>query len=175
MNILEFDLKIHIIPSPNLESYCNTDALIASSWKYVYIDKDRYLDRSGAYDKRINFSVTHEIGHLVLHKGFYSKLEITNVKDFYKFFEEIPEPEYKRLEFQANMFAGKLLVPADELKKEIEKISKKIIQKKLASENFGEALSNKFDVSGKVIAIRVLSENITIPDEIRSYFEQTIE
>lgn len=172
MDIVQFDLGISIIPVFGLESKCNTYSLITSSWEYIYVDNERYLDRFQAYDKKINFSVAHEIGHYVLHSDTYNKLGIEGVDDFYKYFEGMSEGTYKRLELQANMFAGKLLVPADILQKEINNCYEEIKNGQIDVQNFGEQLSDKFQVSSDVIVRRVVIENLKIPDQVRNYFNQ---
>jgi len=86
--IIDLRLKIDIIPIPNLQKLCDTDALIASSWKSVYIDKYRYLD--DRYQNRLRFSLAHEIGHFVLHKNIYESLSIKSFSDFYNLIKDIP-------------------------------------------------------------------------------------
>jgi len=66
--IIDVNLEINIIPLPDLEKLCNTDALITSDWKSLYIDKDLFEDERR--QNRLRFSLAHEIGHLVLHKIF---------------------------------------------------------------------------------------------------------
>lgn len=167
IDILEFDLGIKIIPSPGLESRCNTDAFITRSWENILVDQ-RKLDNE-AYDKRLNFSLAHELGHYILHKDLYELLEIEDIEDFYKIIE-CPSGIYKRIEAQANMFAGRLLVPAEELKIEINKLTDKIKQGIIEVENFGNFLSDKFMASKDAIIIRIMQENISIDEEIKKYF-----
>jgi len=111
--ILDVKLEINIIPSPGLYSICNTDALIASNWKSLYIDKDKYLDER--QHSRLRFSLAHEIGHFILHEEIYQSFSIKNARAFYEFFDKIPPEQYGYLEAQANKFANYLLLPREKL------------------------------------------------------------
>lgn len=50
-SIIELKLKMDIIPVIRLQKECDTDALIASNWRSIYVDKDRYL--SECYQEQI--------------------------------------------------------------------------------------------------------------------------
>lgn len=121
--IIDVKLKIEIILIENLESLCDTDALITSNWQSIYIDQKAYLD--DRYQNRLRFSLGHEIGHFVLHKNIYSSFNIQTISDFYKFLGEIPKEQYGYLEIQANKFANYLLVPREKLNIERNKLLKK--------------------------------------------------
>jgi Zn-dependent peptidase ImmA (M78 family) len=126
--IIEFKLKIDIVPTPMMMDRCGADALIASNWQILYIDLEKYMDDN---QNRLRFSLGHEIGHFILHKNIYSSFNIQTVNDFYKFFEEIPKEQYGYLETQANNFANYLLVPRERLvleKKKIFKENKELIE-----------------------------------------------
>jgi len=125
--IIDVNLEINIIPLPDLEKLCNTDALITSDWKSLYIDKDLFEDERR--QNRLRFSLAHEIGHLVLHKNFYAILEINSFEDFYKFINSVSAEQYRYLEIQANKFAGHILVPRNLLNNELNKELKRAGQK----------------------------------------------
>ena len=59
--------------------------------------------RSSVVERTI-FSAAHELGHLVLHPQLFSEDS-----------EEVADDDAKRFEREANSFAGKFLVPSDEL------------------------------------------------------------
>lgn len=42
--IIDLKLKLDIIPIHNLKDYCDTDALITSSWDSIYVDHKSFLD-----------------------------------------------------------------------------------------------------------------------------------
>lgn len=123
--IIDVKLKIEIILIENLESLCDTDALITSNWQSIYIDQKAYSD--DRYQNRLRFSLGHEVGHFVLHRNIYSSFNIQTISDFYKFLEEIPREQYGYLETQANKFANYLLVPRKRLSIEKNRLLKKYI------------------------------------------------
>lgn len=133
--IIEFKMGIEIIPTENLQSFCNTDALIASDWQSIYIDLKSYMD--DRYQNRLRFSLGHEIGHFALHKTIYSYLGIKTIEDFYRFIDQIPKKQYDYLETQANNFASYLLVPREKLLKEKNKLL----------ESYKEIDFSKYDLS----------------------------
>ncbi|MFA7385359.1 MAG: ImmA/IrrE family metallo-endopeptidase [Candidatus Paceibacterota bacterium] len=119
-DIIDITLKINVIPVPNLIKFCDTDALIASNWKSIYVDKNKYLDER--YTNRLRFSFAHEIGHFVLHKEIYKSFSIKSFEDFYKLIDQIPQEQYGYIETQANKFANYLLIPRDILSLERNKL-----------------------------------------------------
>lgn len=110
-NILEDKLKISIIPVPGLRQQISFDSFISSDWKNVYVDNESYM--SDNYYRRIRFSLAHELGHFFLHKKLFESLEIKSLKDYYRFYNEVPNDQYRFLEDQANKFAGYLLIPRE--------------------------------------------------------------
>jgi len=154
--IIEFELDIEIIPIPMLSTNCDTDALITSSWKSIYVDNDKYLDDK--YQNRLRFSFAHEIGHFVLHKNIYKSFLIKSYEDFYNFINNIPGREYGYLETQANKFANHLLIPRNILEKEKIKILKedpifKNIEQKTLNSYIAGPISSIFGVSTQSVEI----------------------
>lgn len=88
-------LGIGIVPVLKLAEVFRVDAFIAADFKTIYVDSDEFEKESYRY----KFSVAHELGHFVLHRKYVDALGDLN----------------GYAEFQANYFAGCLLVPEDEL------------------------------------------------------------
>ncbi len=157
--IIDVRLEINIVPILNLEEICNTDTLITSDWKSLYIDDDLFNDERR--QNRLRFSLAHEIGHYILHQEFYSSLRINSFEDFYSFIDSIQADQYGYIEAQANKFAGHLLVPRDILvgkfKKELEKVSKYNFDKALLRSYIANPLSREFGISQESMEI-VLGE-----------------
>jgi len=122
--IIEFKIGLDIIPLPNLEKLCNTDAFISSDWESIYVDNDKYMD--DRYQNRLRFSLAHEIGHFVLHSNIYNQFKISSIEEFYRFVENMPADQYGYLETQCNKFAGFLLVPRNQLTSELDKLLKNL-------------------------------------------------
>lgn len=93
--------------------------------------------------------------------------------DFYWFVNTVPEKEYSNFEWQANEFAGRLLVPFSELKNEFDKAIKIIEENKLGQylesdpdavlSRISPALCKPFGVSTVVIETRVKREGLWPP------------
>ena len=86
----------------------------------------------------------------------------------------MPENEYRSFEWQANEFAGRLLVPYPELEAEVKKVSKILKKKNLISflevdpdavlSGISPTLCKPFGVSTDVIEKRVKRERLWPPD-----------
>ena len=164
-HILEVELKISIVPVPGLKNQISFDSFISSDWENVYVDNDSYM--SDKYYRRIRFSLAHELGHLVLHKELFESLEIKLLEDYYHFYNQVPNDQYRFLEDQANKFAGYLLIPYEIMEKHRDKLlieyRKKLIGTDL--ENIDVDLSGYivgdmidiFDVSSQAMEIGLKS------------------
>ena len=73
------------------------------------------------FANRMRFSFGHELGHFFLHKDLYMRFGIDSPERWKDFISNVPESEYRNFEWQANEFAGGLLVPYLELQTEMEK------------------------------------------------------
>lgn len=94
----------------------------------MLVNRRRITDR---LHKRLNFSFAHELGHIMLgHAGFYRNL---------------PESEIQFCEEEADEFAGRFLVPDQELLDNLFPFERTCCKR----------LSNYFHVSEAVISIRI--------------------
>ncbi len=161
--ILEHDLRISITAVPGLEKISNTSAFITSDWKQLYIDQDQFMDER--YDYRTNFSVAHEIGHLVLHRGTYELLGIDSIAAMYKFIDQCPGFEWYRLEDQAHAFAGRVLVPKNELVESLRLQARRVQGGEIPPQHVLKSVGKMFQVSEDVIKRRIGFEKISIDPE----------
>ncbi len=148
--IVSIKLRMDVIPISGLKDDFDIDAFITSDWSGVYIDlksltNDRLINR-------LRFSLAHEIGHYVLHKEIYESFGIILAADFYQYHELLPQEEYSKLEIQAFIFAGYLLVPREILEKEKELAMKKVkdinqFDKDTLQAYLASYLSRKFGIS----------------------------
>jgi Zn-dependent peptidase ImmA (M78 family) len=69
----------------------------------------------------LNFTIAHEIGHFILHKEIYEnsaeKIALLHKREIKNY-----EKALKRIEYQANLFAGELLMPKTLFKEEWRKL-----------------------------------------------------
>ena len=118
MAFVEFDLNLDIVPMSGLRQDADIDALLLDDWQTIIVDQGYYLD--DRYQNRIRFSVAHELGHFVMHKEAFDQIPRASAEEWLAFVRDMPEREYSFLESHAYEFAGRLLVPPNQLKQELE-------------------------------------------------------
>jgi len=118
---------------------------------------------------RLRSTLAHEVGHFVLHKEQIQQCKFRTPEDWIHFREDFLEDDLDWFEFQAYEFAGRLLVPKEELEKQIKSCSDKIKYfKKYFPEgpDLVEAVSRvicgHFGVSDQVIGKRIAKEKIRL-------------
>ena len=110
-----------------------------------------------------------------MHSDLFRKVRIENVQDWMGFWNAISEKSRVYLEWQANSFAGLVLVPREHLESEIRSclptFSARVMSAKSAQiseesieEQLRKALSSeicrRFDVSPEVIKLRIELEQL---------------
>lgn len=167
--IVELDLKITPWPKKGLIQKIDVDGFLTKDLKYIFIDEDIYYDLR--YENRLRFTFAHEIGHLVLHKKEIQDCEFRTEEDWIRFREEMSEDDLLWFEQQAYEFAGRLLVPVNILRNELnnnkDKIKSFFEVYNSNSEDFliqaiSRVICDKFCVSERVIFRRIKSEKINI-------------
>ena len=171
--IIESNLNMYVIPELNIHEYAKIDAYLRSDFKGIVVDEKQYMDDRDRYKSRLRFSFAHEVGHYILHQYVYSQLKFDSPKDLFNFIMNVPEGEYNDFEWQANEFAGRLLVPREALITEIEKIRTLLKDHSLLDmlqtesdrvlERVSPFLCKPFGVSEKVIEMRVQREGLWPP------------
>ena len=138
-------------------------------------------------NKRRNYTIAHEIGHIVLHSSFFDIIDKAYEYDDDNVSPIVSEEVYKRMEVQANLFASYLLIPEKKLFVYFNKILKDLnIHKKhlyLDSQpcNINDVnhallkLSEHFNISKEAVKYRLKNEKLLIiennePQRIRSMF-----
>lgn len=102
-----------------------------------------FVNNSTTKNRQI-FTLFHELAHLIL-KGNHIDLSDRN------YIDDLPN-NTKKIEIICNKFAGDFLVPSSVLAS--------IIKDSTISEKYIEQLSDKFSVSGEVIARKLLDKNL---------------
>lgn len=156
--IIEQKMNISLYAVPDIKLLLGIDAFISSDFTQITIDKDCFT----RYPERTRFSIAHEIGHLILHKGWYEKYGPKNLEDFLDSHDRMDNQIYKYIEIQAQTFAGLVLVPKDllfnELKKRLGRIPSHESPEILAP--VVQDLPDIFQVSDAVILRRLQKEKI---------------
>lgn len=170
--IVEFRLRLNIEPMKYLLATVDIDAYLKRDLSGIVVDYDCYMNDKFA--NRMRFSFAHELGHFFLHKELYIKFGITSPEDWKDFILNVPENEYRSFEWQANEFAGRLLVPYPELKSEVGKVGKILKENNLLPfleidpdavlSRISPMLCKPFGVSTEVVERRVKREGFWPPD-----------
>jgi Zn-dependent peptidase ImmA (M78 family) len=106
--IVDFDFGIDIVPIPGMHRSYDIDSMLSKDLQQICVDTAVFENFPGRY----RFSLAHEVGHRQLHADFYSQLAFRDIADWKNAVSsEISEKDYGKLEFQANTFAGLILVP----------------------------------------------------------------
>lgn len=157
--IIELDLKIKLTSLRGLKANFDIDAFLNSACNEVFIDNKVFLD----YEERARFTLAHELGHKILHEEIYCQEQFDTADQFIKFQESMSEKSYGWLEYQANVFAGCLLVPTENLRIEVAKAIKE--KEKINKEEefiipYLEQLPTLFNVSFPVLIQRIKKEGL---------------
>jgi hypothetical protein len=103
--LVEYHLDIQIKPVPGLKERHGIDG---------YFDRRRIAVDEAAWKgntNRYRFTLAHELGHRVLHPELLASATYRTVEGFLRFRNSLPETELRRYEWQANWFAGNILLP----------------------------------------------------------------
>ena len=159
------------------------DAYLRFDLSGIVVDHKCYMEER--FQNRLRFSFAHEVGHFVLHKGIYDRLNISTPQEWKDLVLNESNQEYRSFEWQANEFAGRLLVPQQELVREIEEVHE-VIEKtgmlQYLKDDPGAVLSRvsprlcrPFGVSEIVVETRVQREKLWPPDQKASQTGRTSE
>jgi Zn-dependent peptidase ImmA (M78 family) len=157
-----------IIPTDALQEF---EAFLNVGNTAIFVNGRKYDNPS--YSKRVRFSIAHELGHAILHADFLQRYAITSIDEYMEFIHSLKDEDYSAMEYQANEFAGRLLVPKDPFIREMGK-SHQLIRdhglSHLIKENPGQLLasiavkiSRVFDISEQVIQLRAEREGLWPP------------
>jgi hypothetical protein len=158
--IAEWDFEKEIIPLPGVKDTISVDAFLTSDRRSIYVDE--YVLRF--VPTRYRFSLAHELGHEWLHAELYESTKLESLKDWRALIRDMDEAMYRRLEFQANMFAGLVLVPPDRLSarftRRVEEarqlgLERVAITRHPARQRFIDGLASEFVVSEEAMGIRL--------------------
>lgn len=148
-------LGVGIIYIPGLKPLLSVDAFITGDFRSIYADEG--CADITKNDCRYRFSIAHELGHKVLHSGYYP----TSIRDIDTYSVCMREFNNGYAESQANDFAGMILFPSNEVRKlalamfnrDLENV---ILQcNQTEREEFLGALCRKFKISSRTALIRL--------------------
>jgi Zn-dependent peptidase ImmA (M78 family) len=169
--IAEINLRLKPIPLKNLWNDLDIDAALTADLKGFYVDEQSYecvlerVEKNHWMENRLRFSIAHEIGHYVLHGPVISGLKYNDIHDYLAWRHAArsgPSPEY-----QADEFAGRLLVPGDILLREYDRVTATVAKEHKnwrrmsgTRERVARLLAPRFGVNYQVIETRFDREDI---------------
>lgn len=166
--ILELGFGFQFELIDGLQSTADVDALLLTGPKLrMAIDADQYLNER--FWTRLRFSMAHELGHHILHVLRYPvfrDVKLGSVDDWAAFHSKLSTSDHFKLEWHANQFAGRFLVPLDDLVSEFEHAKKRFRSTSsgfLSDSNVVEIcplIARKFNVSAECIRIRIAMEEL---------------
>jgi len=164
--LVEFELNLEIRTITGLKEDADVDALLLGDWKTLILDQQQFLD--DRFTNRLRFSIAHELGHFALHKEVFQSIPRASADEWISFMLEMPEKEYGLLEFHANEFAGRLLVPIENLKTQFASVLDELEcngfkRQQLSDEHISYLcvpLAKHFAVSQEVIERRLIKEKL---------------
>ena len=156
---MDLTLGIDVVPIPGLQQAFATVGFTTGDLTSIYVDEFVYLRRP----RRYRLTLAHEIGHVFLHADFYRAYGWTNLTEWKQMIQDIPEDQYRFMEWHANAFAGLILVPGLRLEKELAECRRRVEEIAPAAKDEPEAyrefvevcMSETFDVSSEVISKRL--------------------
>ena len=167
--IVEFKLHLDIVPLPGLEDAFSVVGFTSSDLREISVDQHVYEHQPGRY----RFTLAHEVGHVVLHAGLFKAHRFRGIEAWKRFLKELPELDYRWLEWQAYSFGGLVLVPAKALKRETQEAAAQVKAQSINAEyDFANALvidmvATRFDVSSEVIERRLTYDKIDVTALLR--------
>ena len=160
--IADIVLRLDLIYFPSLYDKFKVDAAIQFDLAGILIDKQAYEDFENGdrwEEKRLRYSVAHELGHYVLHEKEIRASSFESIADFKKWAGR--RDDCDSAEYQAYEFAGRLLVPADMLVKVYDECctmedrrDKAWRDRPAARSNLAKKIAPRFGVNRPVIEVR---------------------
>jgi hypothetical protein len=167
-SIAELVLRLNPLLAPRLYDRFKVDAAISFDLTGIFLDKGAYEDfeRGDRWEeKRLRYSVAHEIGHCVLHRKEILASSFEAIPDFKKWAGR--REDCNSAEYQAHEFAGRLLVPLNLLVRVYDEVSatehrrnKGWREQANARSDLAKKIAPRFGVNRGVIEVRFHREGI---------------
>lgn len=170
ISIAELELKLDLVPFDDLYTKFNADAAIMADFTGIYVDAETYqlIDAAPEWKlNRLRFSIAHEVGHWAMHRAEFAERSFSDFSEFARWTGENGGRKYD-IEREANEFAGRLLVPIEQLRGLFEEFAESA-DHFLSSDwrldpeirrSAAKRLSQKFGVHGDAMLVRFDREEL---------------
>ena len=164
-DIAELKLGLKIILISGLIKNFGVNAFINQNFDSIVIDEGMYTKQP----ERIRFTIAEEIGHLFLHKDWYSKDGPKGLEEYITWQEKLDNKLFDYIERQARTFASMVLMPEKVLK---ERWDQFVSQNRIPDpcsvfdlpDTFPE-LAQEFEVTADSLLVRLsFLKLVTVPD-----------
>lgn len=170
--IVEDRLGIDIIPTPSLRLMLDCEGFITSDGSSIYVDEE--VQRR--YYARYRFTLAHEVGHWYIHGEQLAQCRFRSIDEWKCFYLDLERGTHGKLEYQANCFAGLVLVPPKDLSRELDSRLSEIASMVDAAKSAGisrngyvdfvtsqvaAAICRQFEVSSTVVEKRLDFDGLT--------------
>jgi Zn-dependent peptidase ImmA (M78 family) len=173
ITLAEIELKLNLIPFPDLFEKFQADAALIQDFSAIYVDAESYilLEEAPIWKQyRLRFSLAHELGHYILHREIAERQKFQSFDQFFQWIRTCGGEKYT-LEQAANEFAGRLLVPRQRLESHLSKLIENIepVMRywRTSAEMlhmFAESIHAMYGVNAVVIEVRLEREGLWIVD-----------
>ena len=164
-DIAELKLGLKVILISGLIKNFGVNAFINQNFDSIVIDEGMYTKQP----ERIRFTIAEEIGHLYLHKEWYSKDGPKGLEEYITWQEKLDIKLFDYIERQARTFASMVLMPEKIL---TERWDQFVSQNRIPTpcsvfdlpDTFPE-LAQEFEVSADSLLVRLsFLKLVTVPD-----------
>lgn len=161
--IVEFDLRLDVVPLPNLYRDFQIESWLSHDTRSIFVD----LRQCEEMETRYRFSLAHEVGHLLLHADLYRGSKLSSFGDWLAFHEGLDPVLRDSMEWQARSLAGRILVPVPPLLERAQQLLDRAgnrLPSAVASEALFGAISiplaNVFKVHEEVVRIQLSGDRL---------------
>jgi hypothetical protein len=144
--IVEFELDLDVVPVHDLLAIHGINGYLSGDRTTIFVDRWHFDNVPNRY----RFTLAHEAGHLVLHRDLFPTFDSDD--EWLQFHRDVPEAAVGMAEWQADQFAGLVLVPPNRLS-EVTPPHFREVARRIREE--GQAIDLTCDPVWSVIANRV--------------------
>lgn len=114
--IVEFQLRLDIVPIPGLRDRCQSEAngFLARGRDAIFVDQFVAQERENRY----RFTLAYEVGRYVLQESIVGTCKIHSLESYLAWHESVPDYVWRNAKFECYDFAGLLLIPTPHLNRQ---------------------------------------------------------
>lgn len=163
--IIDLKIGLNIFPFPRLFKDHGLNGFLSRDLTTINVDEYQFDQLNEKY----RFTLTHELGHYILHGSFYENLPIFETPhEYIEWRMSIPSEDMTWFETHSDWFAGQVLVPTNRLTETCQQVVAKhkgtFSKLETIPDDIWSYISNEvathFGVNSPVVEIRIKREGI---------------